>query len=79
MFLYNLKTSLEYAFFLNTIPIFFGKFFYIRLEQNKKAKKLQNRGTSANKERQTFPAINADYLQDLFCSWMCFNEKINKI
>ena len=61
MFLYNLKTSLEYAFFLNTIPIFFGKFFYMRLEQNKKAKELQNRGTSANKQRENFSAINANF------------------
>ena len=79
MFRYNLKTSLEYIFFLNTIPIFFSEFFYIRLEQNKKAKELQNWGTSANNQRQKFPAINADYLQDLFCSWMCFNEKIYKV
>ena len=79
MFLHKLKTYLEYAFFLNTIPIVFGKFFYIRLEQNKKAKELQNRGTSANKQREKFSAINADYLQDLFCSCVCFNKKINKI
>ena len=70
MFCYNLKTSLEYVFFRNTILIFFSEFCYVRLEQNKKAKELQKWGTSTNKQPQKFPAINVDYLQDLFCSWM---------